>query len=87
MQGQSLEFIDGETRIIRNDWTAYAERNSATISSSEWQFDGDGTLADSAISGNVAEVKLSAREYGTLVNTVVMSNGEILAKYRFVDLV
>lgn len=85
MQGQSLEIIDGETRLIRNDWTQYAEKAGATISSSEWRFDGEGTLADAAISGLSVSVKLSPIEYGTLVNTVVLSNGEILVNYRFID--
>lgn len=85
MQGQTVYFIDGETRLIKNEWAQYTEKAGTTVSSSSWEYSGSGTLSGAVLSGTVASVKLAASGFGTLSNTVVLGNGEVLVNDRYIE--
>ena len=72
-----MKLKSGEARLISEEWAQEAERASATISSSEWEYDGSGLLTGDSISGTKASLLFAPTTDGTLSNTVTLSDGQV----------
>lgn len=82
MQGKTINIADGETRLVSNQWAAECEKRGTTITSSKWA--GTPTRGAVTLSGTLATVFISASCDGSLINTVVLTNGETLEIERLV---
>lgn len=82
MQRKTLYATDGETLKVANQWAAETEKRGTTVSTSDWEFSGSGTLTSASLSGPLASVNLSPTSCGTLTNAVTLANGEVLIATR-----
>ena len=73
-----LQMIQGEARLIKNEWAQQAERAGATVSASTWSYDGTATLASPTLVGTLATVLFTPTISGVLTNKATFSNGEIM---------
>lgn len=86
MKSKELRITYGETRQIRNDWSAECEQRGTSVSASSWESDCL-TLTSPALSSNVATALITSQNdggYNVVRNTVTLANGETLVADRYV---
>lgn len=84
-QRKSLYFDQGESRLVSNQWAAECEERAATILSSAWAFTEESSVTSGSVVGTLATAQLTPAGSGKLTNTVVLSDGETLIAWRFVE--
>ncbi len=77
-----MNLINGETVLIWRQWAQVTERNNATISASDWDYDGTATLSGASLATPRVTVLFTPTSDGILTNTVTMSDGQVL-KYQW----
>lgn len=84
-QRKTLYFDQGESRVVSNQWAAECEERGATIASSTWAFTEEGAVAGESLTGTLATAQLTPVCPGKVTNTVVLSDGETLIAWRYVE--
>ena len=72
-----MKLNEGEARLIVKEWAQEAERASATLSVSAWEYDGSATLSGESTSGTSASVLFTPTSCGVLTNTATLSDGQV----------
>lgn len=86
MQLKTITSACGETRLVKNQWAAEAESRGATVSSSTWEVCGGLTLGSQYLVGTLASALININGCGSITNTVTLSNGEVLAGTRDIEI-
>ena len=68
----------GETRKISYDWTQVLERNSATLVTTVWEYDGTATLTSPTETDGKVTVLFAPSTDGVLTNEATLSDGQVL---------